>query len=141
MIGIGNMGSGMASCLLRAGHSLLVYDRNPAAVGKLVEEGARAAGSPREIAETPGRFTNAQSCAVHAVLYACRSGTALARRRSPSPPPARPPPPATSGVSAVLTMLPSTEHVRDAYEGPDGVLRAAMLQPPLLVDSSTISPL
>jgi 3-hydroxyisobutyrate dehydrogenase-like beta-hydroxyacid dehydrogenase len=47
----------------------------------------------------------------------------------------------TAGVSAIFTMLPSTEHVRDAYEGPEGVLRAVTLQPPLLVDSSTISPL
>jgi 3-hydroxyisobutyrate dehydrogenase-like beta-hydroxyacid dehydrogenase len=45
------------------------------------------------------------------------------------------------GVSVIVTMLPSTEHVQDAYEGPDGVLRAASLQPPLLVDCSTISPL
>lgn len=38
-------------------------------------------------------------------------------------------------------MLPSTEHVQDAFEGPEGVLRAEALQPPLLIDSSTISPL
>jgi 3-hydroxyisobutyrate dehydrogenase-like beta-hydroxyacid dehydrogenase len=38
-------------------------------------------------------------------------------------------------------MLPSTEHVQDAFEGPDGVLRAGKLQPPLLIDCSTISPL
>ncbi|KAI8474097.1 MAG: NAD binding domain of 6-phosphogluconate dehydrogenase-domain-containing protein [Monoraphidium minutum] len=97
-VGVGNMGSKMATCLMRAGHRLLVADRNPAAVAHLESLGARAVASPREIAETPG-------------------------------------------VSVVLTMLPSTEHVRDAFEGPDGVLRAASLQPPLLVDCSTVSPL
>lgn len=33
---------------------VLVYDRNPAAVAALEKQGARAAASPRDIAETPG---------------------------------------------------------------------------------------
>lgn len=97
-VGVGNMGSAMAACLLRAGHKVLVVDRNPAAVKALCQLGAQPGGSPREVAETPG-------------------------------------------VSVVLCMLPSTEHVQDAFEGPDGVLRAAALHPPLLINSSTISPL
>ncbi|GBF92803.1 3-hydroxyisobutyrate dehydrogenase [Raphidocelis subcapitata] len=97
-IGVGNMGGPMAACLLRAGHRVTVFDRSGDAVKRLTEQGAAAAGSPREIAETPG-------------------------------------------VAAVISMLPSTEHVRDAYEGPEGVLRASALQPPLLIDCSTISPL
>lgn len=47
----------------------------------------------------------------------------------------------TPGVTTVITMLPSTEHVADAYEGPQGLLKAeGGLQPSLLIDSSTILP-
>lgn len=48
---------------------------------------------------------------------------------------------ATPGVTAVVSMLPSTEHVQDAYQGPQGLLQApGGLVPPLLVDCSTILP-
>lgn len=97
-IGVGNMGRPMAANLIKAGLPVLVFDRNPAAVEHLTKMGATAAGSPQEIAETPG-------------------------------------------VTAVVSMLPSTEHVQDAYEGPQGLLRASNgLQPSLLIDSSTILP-
>jgi len=42
-IGLGNMGAPMALNLVRAGHQLTVFDLSPAAVGKLVEAGAKAA--------------------------------------------------------------------------------------------------
>jgi 3-hydroxyisobutyrate dehydrogenase-like beta-hydroxyacid dehydrogenase len=42
-IGLGNMGSGMAMNLLRAGHELTVYNRTPAKAQTLVSQGARAA--------------------------------------------------------------------------------------------------
>ncbi|KAF6255727.1 NAD binding domain of 6-phosphogluconate dehydrogenase-domain-containing protein [Scenedesmus sp. NREL 46B-D3] len=97
-IGVGNMGAPMAANLLKAGLPVLVFDRNPAAVDKLVKLGAKAVGSPQELGETPG-------------------------------------------VTAVLSMLPSTDHVADAYEGPQGLLKASGgLQPSLLIDSSTILP-
>jgi len=44
-IGLGNMGSGMARNILKAGHELSVFDLNAAAVEELVAEGARAASS------------------------------------------------------------------------------------------------
>lgn len=50
----GNMGSPMAAALLKAGHKLLVVDRNPAAVERLQKLGAQVAASPRQVAETPG---------------------------------------------------------------------------------------
>ncbi|KAL2641734.1 hypothetical protein R1flu_009321 [Riccia fluitans] len=50
-IGLGNMGSHMAFNLLKAGHTLCVYDRNDAAVLSLVDKGASKADSPREVAE------------------------------------------------------------------------------------------
>src|SRR5229473_5156031 len=42
-IGLGNMGSGMATNLLKAGHEVTVYNRTPRKAQKLVEEGARHA--------------------------------------------------------------------------------------------------
>jgi 3-hydroxyisobutyrate dehydrogenase-like beta-hydroxyacid dehydrogenase len=49
-IGVGRMGSGMASRLLAAGHEVTVYDPQPAAVQALVAKGARAAASVAEVA-------------------------------------------------------------------------------------------
>ena len=42
-IGLGNMGSGMAANLIKAGHEVTVYNRTPRKAQKLVEEGARHA--------------------------------------------------------------------------------------------------
>jgi 3-hydroxyisobutyrate dehydrogenase-like beta-hydroxyacid dehydrogenase len=49
-IGLGAMGSGMASNLLKAGYALLVNDRDPAKVRDLVARGARAAATPGDAA-------------------------------------------------------------------------------------------
>jgi len=48
-IGIGTMGFSMASRLLAGGFPVTVFDLNRAAVAALVDRGARAAGSPREV--------------------------------------------------------------------------------------------
>lgn len=45
-LGLGMMGSGMAACLLRAGHEVTVWNRSADKVAALVEAGATAAGSP-----------------------------------------------------------------------------------------------
>ncbi len=50
-IGLGNMGKGMALNLARAGYPLAVHDVRPEPVQELVKAGARASGSPREVAE------------------------------------------------------------------------------------------
>src|SRR6266852_5342884 len=42
-IGLGRMGAGMATSLLRAGHDTTVYNRTPSKVQALVEQGAHAA--------------------------------------------------------------------------------------------------
>ena len=47
-IGLGNMGRPMALNLVKAGHSLRVFDLNPAAVAALVAVGAVAAATPGE---------------------------------------------------------------------------------------------
>jgi 3-hydroxyisobutyrate dehydrogenase-like beta-hydroxyacid dehydrogenase len=43
LIGLGNMGSGMAENLLKAGHEVVVHNRTPSKAQKLVEQGARYA--------------------------------------------------------------------------------------------------
>lgn len=49
LIGVGNMGMGMSRNILKAGHELTVYDVRPAPLETLVQEGANAAASPREV--------------------------------------------------------------------------------------------
>jgi 3-hydroxyisobutyrate dehydrogenase-like beta-hydroxyacid dehydrogenase len=49
-IGVGRMGSRMATRLLHAGHPLTLFDPNPETTAALVERGGRAAGSPAEAA-------------------------------------------------------------------------------------------
>jgi 3-hydroxyisobutyrate dehydrogenase len=44
----------MAANLIKAGLPVLVFDRNPAAVEKLIRLGAKAASSPQEIGSTLG---------------------------------------------------------------------------------------
>ena len=44
-IGLGQMGTGMALNLIRAGHEVTVYNRTPSKTQPLVEQGARAADS------------------------------------------------------------------------------------------------
>jgi len=50
-LGLGNMGSGMARCLLRAGHSLRVWNRSAEKAVRLAAEGAVACASPAEAIE------------------------------------------------------------------------------------------
>ena len=48
-IGLGVMGAPMAANIVKGGHELTVYDRSAEAVARLVELGAKAAASPREV--------------------------------------------------------------------------------------------
>src|SRR6266481_6251647 len=50
-IGLGRMGAGMAANLVRAGHELIVYNRTPAKVQALVEQGARAAARVADVCD------------------------------------------------------------------------------------------
>lgn len=47
-IGLGNMGSGIAHCVLKGGFDLTVWNRTASKMEPLVAEGARSAGSARE---------------------------------------------------------------------------------------------
>src|ERR1051325_11409010 len=50
-IGLGKMGFPMARRLIEAGHKLTVFDTQKAAVDRLVARGAKAGGSPKDIAD------------------------------------------------------------------------------------------
>lgn len=50
-IGLGIMGKPMAKNLVDAGYELVVHNRSPQKAEELVNDGATAAGSPREVAE------------------------------------------------------------------------------------------
>ena len=50
-IGLGLMGKSIARNILKAGFSVVVHNRSRAAVDELVAEGAKAANSPKEVAE------------------------------------------------------------------------------------------
>lgn len=50
-IGLGIMGGAIARNLMKAGHELVVHNRSQGAVQQLVSEGAKAASSPKEVAE------------------------------------------------------------------------------------------
>jgi 3-hydroxyisobutyrate dehydrogenase len=93
-IGLGHMGAPMARNLLKAGHTLVVYDVVQANVDKLVAAGATAQTSARA---------------------------------------------AASEAELVVTMLPSSPHVRSVYLDAEGVLAGVARGVPL-VDSSTIDP-
>ena len=69
-IGLGNMGSGMAANLLKAGHALTVYNRTPAKAEALVVEGARLGKTPREAARGDVVITMlADDAAVESVAF------------------------------------------------------------------------
>ena len=50
-LGVGAMGQPMAHKLLDAGHDLMVYDINEAAMRPLLERQARRAASPQDLAD------------------------------------------------------------------------------------------
>jgi 3-hydroxyisobutyrate dehydrogenase len=49
-VGLGTMGAAMAANILRAGHSLVAWNRTPGRADELVGAGATAAGSPADVA-------------------------------------------------------------------------------------------
>ena len=49
-IGLGNLGGHLAASLIRAGHKVTIYDRNPALADRLIAMGAVLAASPADVA-------------------------------------------------------------------------------------------
>ena len=69
-IGLGQMGTGMAANLLKAGHSLTVHNRTPGKAGELVAAGAREAASPGDAAKGEAVVTMlANDAAVEASVF------------------------------------------------------------------------
>ena len=69
-IGLGNMGSGMAANLLKAGHTLTVYNRTPARAEALVAQGATLAKTASEAARSEVVITMlADDAAVESVVF------------------------------------------------------------------------
>jgi len=69
-IGLGNMGAGMASSLLKAGNELTVYNRTPDKAKRLVEQGARLAKTVAEACQGDAVFTMlADDHAVESVAF------------------------------------------------------------------------
>lgn len=91
-IGLGHMGKPMALNLLKAGHSLKVFDLNAEAMKELQAAGAQVGESAVQIAKD---------------------------------------------AQIVFTMLPAGRHVRQVYEGENGLLQA-VAPGTVLVDCSTI---
>jgi 3-hydroxyisobutyrate dehydrogenase-like beta-hydroxyacid dehydrogenase len=70
-VGIGHMGGPMAARLVDVGFRVLVCDRNPAAVGKLVERGATAVARPRDLSDAADLVLGClpEAEAVEAVMF------------------------------------------------------------------------
>ena len=69
-IGLGQMGTGMAQSLLRAGHDVTVYNRTAEKTRPLVEKGARAAARVAEACDGAVVFTMlAEDAAVESVTF------------------------------------------------------------------------
>lgn len=78
-VGLGHMGAGIAGNLIRAGHSLIAWNRSPGPVEALVEAGARAAERPADAFQADVVFSMlASDEAVEAVIL---RGGALAHAR------------------------------------------------------------
>ncbi|HET7410231.1 MAG TPA: NAD(P)-binding domain-containing protein [Paracoccaceae bacterium] len=54
-VGLGRMGAPMAGRLMDAGHDLVVFDTNPAALAPLLERGATRAASPGDVGKPSRR--------------------------------------------------------------------------------------
>jgi len=69
-IGLGNMGSGMAASLLKAEHEVVVYNRTPAKVQALVDQGARFAPKIADACKGDAVFTMlADDSALESVVF------------------------------------------------------------------------
>ena len=56
VIGLGRMGANISRRLMRGGHEVVAFDRNPDSVRQLTSEGAVAAGSLEEAASQSSKL-------------------------------------------------------------------------------------
>jgi len=71
-IGLGNMGAPMAANLVKAGHSVVVFDLNPSQVLKLERAGATSASSPAAVAEQASTVITMLPSSPHAHAVYCK---------------------------------------------------------------------
>ncbi len=76
-IGLGHLGGHLAASLLRAGFTVTVHDRDPAAVARLVALGAAAANSPADAAGAGNAITCLPSPAISEAVLAGPDGLLL----------------------------------------------------------------
>src|SRR6476661_891805 len=70
LIGLGNMGSGMAASLLKGGHDVTVYNRTPSKAQALVGQGARYAAQVADACRGEAVITMlADDVAVESVVF------------------------------------------------------------------------
>ncbi len=70
LIGLGNMGAGMAANLLKAGHEVTVYNRTPGKAQALVAQGARQAAKVADACRGEAVITMlADDSAVESVVF------------------------------------------------------------------------
>jgi 3-hydroxyisobutyrate dehydrogenase len=77
-IGLGNMGGPMAANLLKAGHSLTVFDLSEKALQAAVDAGARTAASPRGVAQTSKVVITMLPAAAHVKAFYLNADGVLA---------------------------------------------------------------
>ena len=106
-IGLGNMGSGMAANLLKAGHEVTVYNRTPGKAQKLVEQGAHYAAQVADACRGDAVITMlADDNAVESVVFGDAGViAACARARFTFP---------SSTISVALSEKMTAEHTRPA---------------------------
>lgn len=146
-IGVGNMGQPMVGRLLDAGHSVVVFDADQAAMQPLLERQARPATSPRDVADRteivfvslPNNDVSREvllgeegiihgskvrlyvSTCTTGSPFACEMTEALAARNIATleSPISGGPPGARAGTLSIMVSGP-----RDAYEEVEGLLQA-----------------
>eukprot|EP00271_Cylindrocystis_brebissonii_P018822 TRINITY_DN5477_c0_g2_i1.p1 TRINITY_DN5477_c0_g2~~TRINITY_DN5477_c0_g2_i1.p1 ORF type:complete len:450 (+),score=50.64 TRINITY_DN5477_c0_g2_i1:242-1591(+) len=84
-VGLGNMGSHMAANILRAGHPLVVHDRNSEAMEALVEGGALTGGSAADVAEQSDVVITMLPSAPHVLEVYLGKGGLLSNKTSMRP--------------------------------------------------------
>ena len=83
VIGLGNMGSGMAANLLKAGHEVTVYNRTPGKAQALLAQGARSAAQPADACGGDAVMTMlADDAAVESVVLGDAGVIGSLRRRA-----------------------------------------------------------
>ena len=106
-IGLGNMGGHMARNLLRAGHRVVVYDTNTTVVDAFKVYGSQLVTVEMDTRVGGRRAAGEQPCRGRRGGQGAWEGYGMVT---------------VSIDQELITMLPSTPHVRSVYTGSKGIL-------------------